>query len=152
MLVRRAQKKPPGLTPRLFMLREGDRSNLVEKITGFYTLEGVKPGDNVLFLSTGTGEGAQQLHGLGVAPPEAQGKAPPACCVRYRRDLGYLEIQQELMQRHHNYRYLGLTTRAGDDQPESLREGWLTSGQIEEHLGDTLDPRARTCFCAATPR
>src|SRR5262249_27150473 len=44
-------QKPPGLTPRLFMLREGDRLNIGEKITGNFTLEGVKPDDTVLFLS-----------------------------------------------------------------------------------------------------
>ena len=46
----------PGLTPRLFMLREGDRLQVGEKITGHFTLDAVKPADAVLFLSTGTGE------------------------------------------------------------------------------------------------
>ena len=57
VLVKPGQEEiPPGLTPRLFMLGEGDRLYLGEKITGHYTLEGVKPTDTVLFLSTGTGE------------------------------------------------------------------------------------------------
>src|SRR4030095_12056865 len=43
--------KPPGLTPRLFMLREGERLKLTEKITGYFTLEGVRPDDSVVFLS-----------------------------------------------------------------------------------------------------
>ena len=44
------------MTPRLFMLKEGDRVFMGEKIAGHFTLEPVKPTDNVIFLSTGTGE------------------------------------------------------------------------------------------------
>src|SRR3954465_14012435 len=46
----------PALTPRLFALKEGDRVQLGERITGHYTLDPVKPGDTVIFLGTGTGE------------------------------------------------------------------------------------------------
>src|SRR5204863_9520099 len=52
VLVRQAEKAAPVLTPRLFMLREGDRIFLSEKITGYFTLDPVQPGDTVLFLST----------------------------------------------------------------------------------------------------
>src|SRR5712691_7345806 len=48
--------RAPGLTPRLFMLREGERLNIGDKITGNFTLESVQPEDDILFLSTGTGE------------------------------------------------------------------------------------------------
>src|SRR5262249_17761516 len=47
--------KAPALTPRLFLLNEGDRLYIGEKILGHFTLEGVKPDDTVVFLSTGTG-------------------------------------------------------------------------------------------------
>src|SRR5262249_1326900 len=57
VLVREKDKLPaPALTPRLFMLREGDRIYLGEKITGHFTLDPVMPEDTILFLSTGTGE------------------------------------------------------------------------------------------------
>src|SRR5262245_370710 len=46
----------PALTPRLFALKEGDRIQIGEKMAGHYTLEPVRPGDTVVFLSTGTGE------------------------------------------------------------------------------------------------
>src|SRR5262245_26598412 len=49
-------QKPPGLTPRLFMLREGDRLNTGEKIAGNFTLGGVKPDDTVDFPHNGTAE------------------------------------------------------------------------------------------------
>lgn len=57
VLVRDSNKeKPPALTPRLFMLEQGGRLFLGEKITGHFTLDTVQPTDSVLFLSTGTGE------------------------------------------------------------------------------------------------
>lgn len=57
VLVRESTKaQAPALTPRLFMLREGDRLILGEKITGVYTLDPVRPDDTVIFLATGTGE------------------------------------------------------------------------------------------------
>ena len=57
VLVRDSERaEPPALTPRLFVLREGDRLFLGEKITGHFTLDPVQPGDAILFLGTGTGE------------------------------------------------------------------------------------------------
>ena len=57
VLVRESEKKQaPALTPRLFLLREGDRLFVGEKITGHFTLDPVQPGDAVVFLATGTGE------------------------------------------------------------------------------------------------
>src|SRR5258708_6714254 len=50
VLVRKAGKpQAPVLTPRLFLLREGDRLFLGEKITGHYSLDPVQPGDTVAF-------------------------------------------------------------------------------------------------------
>ena len=45
VLVRESGKAlPPALTPRLFMLQEGDRLFMGEKITGHFTLDPVQPG------------------------------------------------------------------------------------------------------------
>ncbi|HEU5419381.1 MAG TPA: hypothetical protein VFV41_16955, partial [Streptosporangiaceae bacterium] len=57
VLVRESDKiVPPALTPRLFLLQEGERLFMGEKISGNFTLDPVKPEDTVLFLGTGTGE------------------------------------------------------------------------------------------------
>ena len=57
VLVRESDReKPPALTPRLFMLREGDRLAVGRKITGHFTADPIQPDDSVVFLSTGTGE------------------------------------------------------------------------------------------------
>jgi ferredoxin--NADP+ reductase len=46
---------PPYLTPRLFMLEEGDRISIGKEITGNYLLGGVNNQDTIIFISTGTG-------------------------------------------------------------------------------------------------
>jgi ferredoxin--NADP+ reductase len=145
--------RPPALTPRLFMLKEGDRIQIGERITGHYTLEQVKDGDTVLFLSTGTGEAPHnymlwQLLGRGHT-----GKMLSACCVRYRRDLGYLKTHQTLMSRHPNYKYLPLTTRETDTIGHKVYiQDLIESGQLEEHIGEKLDPARTHVFLCGNPK
>jgi ferredoxin--NADP+ reductase len=154
VLVRESDRqKPPGLTPRLFMLREGDRLNMVEKITGHFTLEGVKPTDNVLFLGTGTGEAPHNYMLLELLRRGQQGKILSACCVRYRRDLGYLPTQEELMRRFPNYKYLSLTTREADTIHHKVYiQDLLTSGKMEEELGAPLDPARTHVYLCGNPK
>src|SRR5262249_31738880 len=103
--------RAPGLTPRLFLLKEGDRLNMGEKITGHYTLEGVGPEDAAVFLATGTGEAPHNYMVWELLRRGHRGPILSACCVRYQRDLGYLGVHQRLMARYSNYQYLPLTTR-----------------------------------------
>jgi len=96
VLVRESERQePPALTPRLFMLREGDRLFMQEKITGHFTLDPVKPGDTVLFLSTGTGEAPHNYMLWELLRRRHTGRILSACCVRYRRDLAYLATHEE---------------------------------------------------------
>ena len=99
VLVRETDHNPPALTPRLFNLKEGDRLFLGEKITGHFTLDPVKPADSVVFLSTGTGEAPHNYMLWDLLRRGHQGPILAACCVRYRRDLGYLALHEELMRR-----------------------------------------------------
>jgi ferredoxin--NADP+ reductase len=149
----RAAGKPPGLTPRLFLLREGDRLHMGEKITGHFTLDAVQPGDTVLFLATGTGEAP---HNYMLWELLRRGHAAPilsACCVRYRRDLAYLPIHEELMRRYPNYTYLSLTTREAETiQRKVYIQDLITSGQLEERLGRRLDPARTQVFLCGNPK
>lgn len=104
----------PALTPRLFALDVGSRINLHDRFTGHYTLDPVKEGDNVIFLSTGTGEAPHNAMLGELLLRKHTGKILNACCVRYRRDLGYLAIHERLMKRYPNYTYLPLVTRERD--------------------------------------
>jgi ferredoxin--NADP+ reductase len=147
-----AKEKPPALTPRLFMLNEGDRLYLGEKITGHFTLDPVQPGDTVLFLSTGTGEAPHNYMLWDLLRRKHEGRILAACCVRYRRDLGYLAVQEELMSRYPNYTYLPLTTREADTVGHKVYiQDLLTSGQMEERLGHPLDPARAHVFLCGNP-
>jgi len=144
--------KPPALTPRLFMLREGDRLNIGEKITGHYTLEPVKAGDTVLFLGTGTGEAPHNYMTWELLRTGHAGKILNACCVRYRRDLGYLPVHEELVRRFPNYQYLALATREADTVGRKVYiQDLITSGQLEDELGERLDPAKTHVFLCGNP-
>jgi ferredoxin/flavodoxin---NADP+ reductase len=142
VLVREASReKPPVLTPRLFMLRQGDRLNMGEKITGHFTLAGVKPDDSVIFLSTGTGEAPHNYMLWELLRNKHPGRIVAACCVRYARDLAYRATHETLMQQFPNYTYLPMTTREGVG-PGGKRyvQDLLISGDLERLLGKPLDP------------
>jgi ferredoxin--NADP+ reductase len=142
----------PLLTPRLFLLREGDRLFLGERITGNYNLDVVKPGDSVLFLATGTGEAPHNYMLCELFRRQHAGRILSACCVRYRRDLGYLAIHHELMRRYPNYTYLSLTTREADTVGNKVYiQDLLTSGELERHLGAPLDPAHTHVYLCGNP-
>jgi ferredoxin--NADP+ reductase len=154
VLVRDSEKeKPPALTPRLFMLREGDRLFLGEKITGHYTLDLVQPGDSVVFLATGTGEAPHNYMLWDLLRRGHAGRILSACCVRYRRDLAYLPIHEELMRRYPGYTFLSLTTREADTvQHKVYIQDLIVSGQLEERLGERLDPARTHVFLCGNPK
>jgi ferredoxin/flavodoxin---NADP+ reductase len=154
VLVRESDKEQaPALTPRLFLLREGDRLNMVEKITGHFTLDPVKPGDTVLFLGTGTGEAPHNYMLWELLRRGHTGRILAGCCVRYRRDLAYVAIHEELMRRHPNYTFLSLTTReAATVQHKVYIQDLITSGQLEERLGQALDPARTHVYLCGNPK
>jgi ferredoxin--NADP+ reductase len=154
VLVRETEKSlPPALTPRLFLLREGDRLFMGEKITGHFTLDPVRPDDTVLFLATGTGEAPHNYMLWELLRRGHAGRILSACCVRYRKDLAYLPIHTELMRRYPRYTYLPLTTREAESKDHKVYiQDLITSGQLEERLGQALDPRRTHVFLCGNPK
>ncbi len=138
--------KPPSLTPRLFMLREGDRLHLGKKITGHFTLDPVKPDDTVIFLATGTGEAPHNYMLWDLLRRNHPGRILSACCVRDQRDLAYRAIHNELMRRYVNYIYLPMTTRESGQTTKVYIQDLLESGELEERLGQRLDPASTHVF------
>lgn len=154
VLVRESGKeKPPALTPRLFNLRAGDRLNMVEKITGHFTLDPVKPGDAVVFLSTGTGEAPHNYMLWDLLRRGHDGPILSACCVRYKRDLAYVQIHETLMQRYPKYTYLSLTTREADTVKHKVYiQDLISSGQLAERLGRPLNPETTHVYLCGNPK
>jgi ferredoxin--NADP+ reductase len=153
VLVRKTSKDTaPVLTPRLFMLRQGDRLHLGEKISGHYTLAGVKPDDSVVFLSTGTGEAPHNYMLWELLTRKHPGRILSVCCVRYRQDLGYLATQEELARRYPNYTYHAMTTREGGASGGKVYiQDLLISGELERILGKPLDPAAAHVYLCGNP-
>ncbi len=153
VLVRKAEGNPPALTPRLFLLKEGARLFLGEKITGHYNLDPVKPDDALIFLSTGTGEAPHNYMTWELLRRGHKGRILAACCVRFRRDLAYLKIQEDLMRRYPTYKYLSLTTREADTVSHKVYiQDLITSGELEERLGQALDPARAHVFLCGNPK
>jgi ferredoxin--NADP+ reductase len=144
--------RAPGLTPRLFMLREGDRLQVGERITGHFTLEGVKPTDAVVFLSTGTGEAPHNYMVWELLKAGHRGPIVAACCVRYRRDLGYTAVHERLVKGFPNYHYVPLTTREADTGKKVYVQDLIASGQLEERLGRNLDPASTHVYLCGNPK
>jgi ferredoxin--NADP+ reductase len=153
VLVREADKNPPALTPRLFLLKEGDRLFLGEKIAGHYTIDPVQPDDTVVYLSTGTGEAPHNYMVWDLLRRGHAGRILAACCVRYRRDLAYLSVHEELMRRYPQYTFLSLTTREADTVNQKVYiQDLITSGQLDERLGQPLDPAHAHVYLCGNPK
>ena len=142
----------PALTPRLFALQEGDRLNIGEKIVGHFTSEPVQPGNTAIFLSTGTGEAPHNAMVWDLLRKGHTGKILSACCVRFQKDLGYLDTQRRLMEEFPNYKYLGLTTREPGVTSKKYIQDLLTSGEMESILGETLNPANTHVFLCGNPK
>jgi ferredoxin--NADP+ reductase len=146
-------ERAPGLTPRLFMLREGDRLQVGERVTGHFTLEGVKPTDAVVFLSTGTGEAPHNYMLWELLKSGHRGPIVAACCVRYRRDLGYLPIQERLTRDYPSYAYVPLITREEEGAKKKVYiQDLILSGQLETRLGRKLDPATTHVYLCGNPK
>jgi ferredoxin--NADP+ reductase len=81
------------------------------------------------------------------------GKILAACCVRYGRDLAYVPIHEVLMRRYPNYTYLSLTTREAQNAGQKVYiQDLITSGQLEERVGQALDPAATHVYLCGNPK
>jgi len=145
----------PAFTPRLFTLEVGDRLNVGEKIAGHFTLHAVKPEDQVVFLGTGTGEAPHNSMLGELLLREHKGMIINACCVRYAKDLGYLETQYRLMKQFPQYKYLPLTTRENLSEGKMYIQDLITSGELAGHLaerGGSFDPASTHVFLCGNPK
>jgi ferredoxin--NADP+ reductase len=123
-----------------------------EKIVGHFTAQPVQPDDNVVLLSTGTGEAPHNAIVWELLRRGHRGRILNACCVRYAKDLGYQTIHREAMERYPNYRYLGLTTREPGLTKKVYLQDVLNHGELEEHLGATLDPSKTHVYLCGNPK
>lgn len=151
--------KPPALTPRLFMLRRGDRLCLEKKIVGRYVLENIAPEDTVLLLATGTGEAP---HNAMVAQLLRSGHHGPivlATTGRLLQDFAYREIHDVLSRQYPQLRVFRFTTREPHNldpqHPKYVGKQYLqklfASGKLAELSGVDLSPKSTHVFLCGNP-
>jgi ferredoxin--NADP+ reductase len=158
-LVRHAEKRPPALTPRLFALRTGDRLRVEPHVSGRYTLDTVKPTNDVFFFATGTGEAPHNAMIAELLARKHAGRIVSAVSVRLKRDAAYQHIHEELARRYSNYRYVLLTTREPENvDPTHLGfvgkrylQDAVRTGSIERDTGVPLDPAKSYVFLCGSP-
>ncbi len=155
VLVRQLEKPgAPSLTPRLFMLQEGDRLSMGEKITGHFTLDpiGNDLDKDVIMLSTGTGEAPFNYMTWELLRRGQRGLVVTSCCVRYRRDLAYLATHEKLMQKFPNYVHIPLATRdLAPGEEKRYIQDLITTGELEARMGKRLDPARMHVFLCGNP-
>lgn len=142
----------PPLTPRLFEKKAGDRIFVGPKFAGRYTLDGLQPDDDVVFLGTGTGEAPHNRMTLDLLRQGHRGQIINVCCTRYRADLGYLDIHRQLERRFSNYQYIALTTREPENRGRKRYvQDLIVEGGIEAALGRPMDPSRMHIFMCGNP-
>lgn len=159
-LVLRSSDSPPALTPRLFAMQPGHRIYLAPEARGHYTLHDLSPEDDVLFLATGTGEAPHNAMIRRLLAAGHAGRIGSLVCVRYRRDLGYLETHRRLEDQYPNYRYLPLTTREVENIDPAhpgyvgklyLQDLFADPKRLESALGWRPDPARTHVYLCGNP-
>jgi len=144
---RAAGRSGAALAARLFTLEPGSRLWVAERPSGSYTLADVQPGDDVLFLATGTGEAPHNRMIWELLRRRHRGRVASVVTVRRREDLAYLPVHRRLMQLFPEYRYLGVATRE-PESPGHRLQVMLETGKLEESAGIELEPgHCRVFLC-----
>lgn len=144
-----------ALTPRLWMLRPGDRIWLGPKAKGLFTLEGVSAESNVVLLGTGTGLAPyiSMIHdyhrcNMGRKFVVVHG-------ARYVKDLGYRDELEALHRDCHTMEYLPTVSRPEEDSHWTGHVGRVQSvvanGALESALGGPLSPNTTHVFVSGNP-
>lgn len=146
-------EKPPRLTPRIYLLNEGDRLFVGERITGNFTLADVQPDHTVVFLSTGTGEAPHNFMTWELLANGHRGTIVLVSCVRLLSDLAYRGTHQRLGEMYPNFRYVPLTTREANPTGRKVYiQDAIESGELERQARFTLDPAKTHVFLCGNPK
>jgi ferredoxin--NADP+ reductase len=148
-----------ALTPRLFLRKPGDRIYCGPRAHGHYGLTGIDPDDDIVFAATGTGEAPHNAMLAELLSRQHRGRIVCVACVRYCRDLGYLETHRRLESSYSNYRYLTLTTREAENTDSALPgfvgkrylQDYFASGDFERDADLNLVPGRLHVFLCGAP-
>jgi ferredoxin--NADP+ reductase len=145
----RAQRVP-NLTGRLFGLKSGDRLLISEQPMGDYTLDPVEPGDNVLFLATGTGEAPHNFMIWELLRRGHRGRIASVVSVRSEEDLAYDPVHRRLTGMFPDYRYAAISTRDPGSPGRHLQDLYR-EGELATRAGFALEPGSTRIFLCGNP-
>ena len=127
----------PGgiLTPELQKLDKGDKILVMDKATGFFTMDEVPPGKTLWMLATGTGLGVFISILKTNDPWKKFEKIILVHCARYENELTYLDQIQSFNENHGNqFQYIKSTTREKAEGCLDIR----VPKAIETHLFEKM--------------
>jgi ferredoxin--NADP+ reductase len=143
------------LTPRLFTLEEGSRIWMGKKIVGMFTLADANPGNDILFVATGTGL-APYISMLRSEYRFQEGRQTIVIHgARVSWDLGYMRDLTGLATRWPTFHYLPIIDEADRDPEWPGRVGFVyqyfEDDTIQTILGHDLDPNRTSVFLCGNP-
>ncbi|MCP4897818.1 MAG: ferredoxin--NADP reductase [bacterium] len=144
-----------ALTPRLFAAKEGDRVWLGPKVVGMFTLDDVRPDNDLVLVATGTGM-APYLSMLRSAYEFDANRTTIVChAARVSWDLGYRADLEGLEARYPNFHYLPIIDEHDRDTKWTGEVGYVsrfvTEGTIADRLGHDFDPTRTSVFLCGNP-
>tara|TARA_B100000029_G_scaffold423503_2_gene430714 strand:+ start:1289 stop:2419 length:1131 start_codon:yes stop_codon:yes gene_type:complete len=143
----------PGLTPRLFELKEGSRIHIGKKAVGHYTLHHVNDSTKTIILG-GTGTGEAPHMGM-IAKLLSTGYKGDIVCLEVCRssaDFGYFETHKKLMERYSNYKYVGLATRDPNIKEKVYIQDYISKGMLDDLLGYKPTPDTSHWYFCGNPK
>jgi ferredoxin--NADP+ reductase len=143
-------KSGAALAARFFALEPGARLWVDAAPRGNYTLASVNPGDDLVFLATGSGEAPHNRMVWELLRRGHEGHIVAAVTTRRRADQAYRDVHERLMQMFPRYHWLGVTTREPGEKGAWL-QAMLESGILEERAGLRLDPQRCHVFLCGNP-
>ncbi len=158
LVIGSAGEPSPGLTPRLFLKKEGDRLNIGEKFTGEYTLDRMadirdREDGLVVFGGTGTGEGPHNRMIWELLCSGYGGQIASINVVRYKKDLAYEPVYRKLEKKFPNLSYHALTTREADTVNSKVyAQDYMRTGAFEKNIGRKMRPEDTHIFLCGNPK
>ena len=139
----------PYLTPRLFNLDIGDRLYMSSKVTGHYILQDIKPKDDIILLSTGTGQAPHNTMLAELLRDNHKGQIVVIECNRSFDMCGYANTLTKLAEQFPNVHYRQLSTREGDD-PIRIQQ-FIANDRLEKEFNIQITPETSKFFLCGNP-